>query len=274
MMDFLKYDRLYMYQALQKAAGRCKQNKECNERYPDIMQAFYDTYEWLKSDPLTLKVNNNAFEFPAFTLNSHEFVNIVYLQLVQESSIIHLPAFIYRFAARDTAFIKRVIEYQYGNPSKKFNSGMSACVECFDHYFPGDQARQEKFGEGLHPSFSEVPWFTTECDYWLPEVTDSTLMKPFKSTIPTLVLYGEHDPFSTRVQAESHIPWFKNVQISETPGMAHGPPSKRETGCWKEIITGFFQDPFKKISESCYQSLPEINMSVDLPGWAEDKRIP
>lgn len=206
MMDFLKYDRLYMYQALQNVADRCRQNKACHNRYPDMMQAFYDTYAWLKKEPLTVTVDKEEFEIPAFTLNSHEFVNMVYLQLLQEASIIHLPAFLYAFAARDTAFIKKVIEYQYGNPSKTFNSGMSTCVECFDHYYPGDQDRQAKFGEGLHPAFAEVPWFTTECDYWLPEITDTTLMKPFTSDIPTLVLYGEHDPLSTVVQARSHIP--------------------------------------------------------------------
>ncbi|MFH4966581.1 hypothetical protein V8G61_00135 [Gaetbulibacter sp. M240] len=148
---------------------------------------------------------------------------------------------------------------------------MSTCVECYDHYYPGDQARQEKFGEGLPPAFSEVPWFTTECDYWLTKVTDSTLMKPFKSDIPTLILYGEHDPTSNRAQAESHIPWFTRVQISKTPGMAHGPPSHRERNCWKEIINGFYHEPDKKIEESCYESLPQIEMSIDLPQWAKEK---
>ncbi|MFH4966582.1 alpha/beta fold hydrolase [Gaetbulibacter sp. M240] len=117
MMDFLKYDRRAMHNALQDVANRCKQNKDCNARFPNIEQAFYDTYNWLKEEPLTIEVSQDEFEFPNFTFNSHEFVTFIYHQLFYENEIIHLPAVLHAFANRDLGFIKKLIEYEYGSPS-------------------------------------------------------------------------------------------------------------------------------------------------------------
>ncbi len=268
MRDFLLYDQRNTYDALTAVFRRCEKNPECNTAFPDLEQEFYQAYEKLENNPMKLAVSLDEFEFPEFTLNAYEFVQLIYFQLFDESRITHLPALIHAFAMQDQEVIRRAITYEYGSPASNFDSGMSIAVECIDHYTPEAFGDFQSYGEGLHPAFSNVPWFNLGCEYWAPEAAATQDMAPFKSDVPTMIIHGEHDPVSTREHAETHLPWFSKLQIFTTPGMAHGPPSPRERGCWKDLITRFMTDPEQPVDSSCLQSLPEVRITADLPEWA------
>lgn len=268
--DIVRYDVPNFYNNLERIFNLCSNDPECSKKYTNLKDDFYNVYERLKSNPLILTVDTSKFRSPTFTLNSQDYIRIMYSRQTNESRIRSFPRIIQAFRDQEMNVIKNLVEWEFGGLNSNA-SRMGILVHCFDSYTESSFDEWEKEAEPYPQALSEIKYFLQPCEYWTDAAAPESLRQPFKSDVPALLISGELDPMNPPEASESYIPWFENAQHIMTPGMGHMFPTERENFCWTEMIQRFIAHPLQKVDTSCVSAIPEFKFDLKLPKWAKQE---
>lgn len=266
--ELLKMDVPNFARALNLLFGKCKNDPKCRELYPDLESDFYHVYQKLKRDPLTLKVDTAEFRSSLFTLNSQDYINVIYWLLARETRVRYLPRLIQAFKNKEMEVIKRIIEREFGGLGSE-GSRMGISVLCYDAYTHRSKKEWETAAESFPAALKEITYFLRPCEYWSGQYAPANWQMPFKSKVPAFIITGELDPMNPPEAGESFLQWFENAQHVTIPGMAHIPPSAREEDCWTAMIRDFIRDPLEKVNKQCIAEIPDTKFIHALPKWAK-----
>lgn len=266
--NIVRYDVPNFYNNLKRIFNLCSNDPKCSNNYPNLENDFYNVYESLKADPLVLTVDTSKFRSPTFTLNSQDYIRIMYYLQTKESRIKRFPRFIQAFRNQEMDVIKNLVEREFGGINST-GSRMGILVHCFDSYTENSFNEWRKEAEPYPQALSEIKYYLRPCEYWTDKAAPDDLRIPFKSNVPTLLISGELDPMNPPEASDSFIPWFQNAQHVMIPGMGHMFPTERENFCWTEMIQRFITHPLQKVDTSCVSAIPEFKFDLKLPNWAK-----
>lgn len=261
----------FFARALDRVFEGCAARASCRERYPDLRDEFYRTYEALDERPLTVPVSANDFRSSRFTVNSHDYVRTVYAQLWSESDVSHLPALIRAFGDRDTAIVREVVEREFGGVGSDFSWGMMYSVDCYDAHTPDSRTDFREAAAPFPSPLAEIEFFLRPCPYWSTARAPAEERAPLRSSIPALVLDGEFDPASPPAVGEKALQGLSEGHHVTIPGMSHM-PGPRSAECWASVIENFFERPDRRPDADCTEELPEVKILPELPPWARSPR--
>lgn len=268
--DLLRMDIPFFARALERVFRGCAAATACQESFPDLEEEFYRVHASLKREPLTVPVDPGQFHADTFTVNSQDYVLMIYRLLASEAEVVHLPALIRAFGERDQDVVRRMVEREYGGLSSSYSVGMASSVMCYDAHTPGSWAEWREAAAPYPSALAEIKYFLLPCDDWGEERASEEERTPFRSRIPTLVITGEFDPASSPGRDESQLRWLPKGHQVTIPGMAHFPES-RSMACWASLIEQFVRDPQQRPDDSCTEELPEVKILPELPSWAESE---
>ena len=268
--DIVRYDVPNFHNNLEHIFKMCSEDPECAEKNPNLKDDFYKVYESLKAEPLTMKVDTTEFWSNTFTLNSQDYIRIMYSRQTNESRIRNFPRVIEAFKNQEMNVIKNLVEREFGGLHSNA-SRMGILVHCYDSYSESSYDEWKQEAEPYPQALSEIKYYLQPCEYWTDETAPDSLRLPFKSNVPTLLISGELDPMNPPEASESYIPWFVNAQHVMTPGMGHMFPTERENYCWTQMIHDFIDYPLQAVDTSCVSAIQEFKFDLKLPKWAKQE---
>ncbi len=231
--------------SLNKVFASCKNNSECNSKFPNLENLYYETINKLEKNPLTVKAGKNVVESEQFTYNAEDFKVSLQQALYSDNLIEVIPLLITEFSNENENTLSALVAAFAA--LLKMDYGVYYCMTCneaipansFNEY-KQDVNRNNKLKTGL--SFYKSDYVV--CDKWNDGVLrDTTAMKKFSFSKPVLVFAGEYDPITPAKNGLDTKNKYSNSYLVEVAAAGHG-PSFSENG--NKIVTEFVNNPSQK----------------------------
>ncbi|HUE77673.1 MAG TPA: alpha/beta fold hydrolase [Longimicrobiales bacterium] len=265
--QLLTRDVPFFHRALNRVFRGCEAEPACVGRFPRLEEEFYQTYDLLQEDPFTISVDPDEFRSPVFTVNSQDFVEMVYWLLSSETDVAHVPAILRAFHDREADVVRRLVEDSYGGQSS-FSSGMGISVTCYDAHTPESWSAWQTAAAPHPDALSAIPYYLLPCDSWSAGRASPEERSPPVSRVPALVVQGEFDPMNPPQVGIEHLRSLAAGHLIVIPGLGHMPGS-RSSECWAQLVQQFIESPHEPLDASCTEDLPPVRMRPGLPGWAD-----
>ena len=238
-------------QALFGTFDACKQDPQCNEKYPDLKDDFRRAVKKLELEPYTFTYNENPW-----VMNVQDFLLVLHQLLYTKATIGQIPAVIQAVISENDTMLRGALAPTIA-VANLINFAMYMSVNAYDELpFNDDQSLQSDLA--ANPEIPEVPAFFGSdpklLQDWHPYRAEPYENAKVISDIPTLVFNGGLDPITPPINAEkaaghlskSYYMLFKNE------GHSFFSP------CFFEISTAFLNNPNQKPSADCISRLPPI----------------
>lgn len=229
----------------------CKNNPICHERFPLLEDQYFRAIELLKDDPLTLY----SSDIPVGEVIVNDYLaHLAFHQLLYVRDF--YPALPWLFEAlerRDKVVFSNMIEALF----ERGQNIMHAMYMIMSYYDYGLLMDFQQADESDPLKNALIYFDADELVYSTIDFIqlDSSIIEPFYSDIPTLILTGTHDPitppdFGRRVQK-----YLTEAYWLDFPGVGHGVSLGPD--CARDITAEFVSNPSVKPDQACIAELVE-----------------
>ncbi|NNE65084.1 MAG: alpha/beta fold hydrolase [Pyrinomonadaceae bacterium] len=229
---------------------RCKNDKLCSTKYPDLETVFYGLIKRLNKKPLRIPVvDKKSNESVEVEINGSDIASIAYDALNYPDAISGLPSRIYAISKGNLDSLGSFAATKLSGDG--FIWGMRYSVWCREEMpfqDPDRIASQTKRYSRLK-GFSIQPDFVEICRVWNVPPADPLENEPVVSDIPTLVLGGSYDPNTPPLWGKLVTENLSRSFFFEFPDMGH--LINFNSGCGIGMIGSFFVDPSKAPDSTC-----------------------
>jgi pimeloyl-ACP methyl ester carboxylesterase len=239
----------------------CAADPACNTAYLNLRRVFFDTLAALNKNPVSLVVTNPLDGKNYNMLFSGDaFFGLIFQLLYQTEALPLIPKLIYDASLGELELAGRIYGafLQLGPLSSR---GMMFSVQCNEELYFSTLEQYENSLLGypdLAPYLQDsiVGNFSYRvCTFWDSGHADAQENEPVTSDIPTLILQGEFDPITPPAWGQHAAETLSNSYYYLYPGVGHGAST---TGCAREMMIGFIQDPHQDPDGSCIEDMNGI----------------
>jgi pimeloyl-ACP methyl ester carboxylesterase len=237
----------------------CAANQVCNEAYPGLEAALFNTVDELNAEPVLRQITN------PYTGESHEalisgdaLLSLVF-QLLYDSKVRYfIPRIIYDVSQGDYNYLEKA----FGSlllSSSISSRGMMFSVQCreelpfssWDEY----QKQIELHAQlaGMYQGSILGDLIFRGCEIWDVGTAQPEANQPVVSQVPTLILSGEFDPITPPAWGFRAAESLDNAFPYEFPGIGHGASVADQ--CPLSMMTAFLENPHQAPDDSCIQHL-------------------
>jgi pimeloyl-ACP methyl ester carboxylesterase len=240
----------------------CAQDKRCNDNFPNLKEAFYETVNRLEAEPAMLKtIDPFTGQFYDVSWDGEAMVSTLFQILYQTSRLPDIPKLIYD-AYRDQDYSDWVYEGTFSIFAHEFMSdGMYYSVQCNEEV--SFNTREDLENSDLkYPEQLDVfgdSSLLEACAIWDSGKADPIENEPVVSDIPALVMAGQFDPVTPPSYAEEAAKTLSHSYYLEFPGMGHG--VSVDGGCPQGIVQEFLNDPSKQPNSRCIARMNKLSFS-------------
>lgn len=248
--------------AFNEIFNACAQDKRCNEAFPNLKEAFYETVNRLEANPAMVKTMDPfTGQFYDVSFDGEAMISTLFQLLYQTSRLPDIPKLIYE-AYRDQDYSEWVYEGTFNIFAHEFMSdGMYYSVQCNEELSFNSREELENsdlaFPEQLDV-FGDASLFDA-CEIWDSGKADPIENEPVVSDIPTLVMAGQFDPVTPPSYAEETAKTLSNSYFLEFPSMGHG--VSVDDGCPQAIVQDFLNDPNEQPNSRCIARMNKLTFS-------------
>lgn len=250
------YENIYtnLDRSIQKLFTTCKNDNECNNKYPTLKSDFETLCREFDKAPKSFEIGESNF-----VINKQDFLILVQQLLYDRQTIAFTPSFIMAvknnnsdvlaqslqaFAAR-LAVINVAAYWSVNSPDElKFNN---------IKYLQEDAAKYPYLQNGIS-LFSSDPDVMQK---WPSNKADKTPMVAVKSDIPTLLVSGEWDPITPPANGDKALQSLKNGSHVVFPNDGHCPINL----CFFNMAKSFLNAPLEKVDDTCTKSTNPIRFN-------------
>lgn len=239
----------------------CAADPACGTAYPNLRQVFFDTLAALKENPVSLVVTNplNRENYDML-FSGDAFFGLIFQLLYQTEALPLIPKLIYDVNHGELELAGRIYGalLQLGTISSR---GMMFSVQCNEElYF----STLEQYENELLDYPDLAPYLQDSivgnfgyrvCTFWDAGHADAQENEPVTTDIPTLILQGEFDPITPPAWGQHAAETLSNSYYYLYPGVGHGAST---TGCAREMMIAFIQDPHRGPDGSCIEDMSGI----------------
>lgn len=229
-------------QALDSIFARCAADAHCNERFPDLPQAFRELRDRLQQAPATVEIPNpvtGSREPVAF--GAAELAGAVRLLAYHANSIAIVPLLVHTAAAGDLAPLAAQMQMIAQQMSEALALGMHNAVMCSeDAPFYDDMAIDYEALEASYIGVMQLDAIAAMCSLWPAGPVDDGFHAPLATDIPVLLLSGEADPITPPRYAELAMVDLDAAQHLTASNQGHG---QAAVGCTPRLIGQFVASP-------------------------------
>lgn len=264
-VDMWLYSNLMEAQAhsLNSVFDNCVADKKCNASYPNLKNAYAEIIKKFDKTPVKVAVADPNCKEGAkckpveMLINDNLFSGYIVTELFSANPIPRLPKIIYDIYKGNYAALATMINgQQSGGEVIGTSEGRYYSTVCHDIAHTENKDTIEK-------SISMYPWLglpyyqpivlgaeiKTVCDKWVTKTAPPEFSLPVSSDIPTLILQGEYDPYSSPSWGRHVAETLSNSYLYVFPGLTHVPILGEK--CPISIAQQFIAEPNKKPDSSC-----------------------
>lgn len=229
-------------QALDDIFARCAADERCNERFPDLPQAFRQLRDRLQQAPASVEIpdpvtgNREAVDFGAA-----ELAGAVRLLAYHASSIAIVPLLVHTAAAGNLEPLAAQIRMIAEQMSDALALGMHNAVMCSeDAPYYDDMAIDYEALEASYIGVVQLDAIAAMCSIWPAGPVDDGFHEPLATALPVLLLSGEADPITPPEYAELAMVELEQAQHLTGKQQGHG---QAAVGCTPRLIGRFVDSP-------------------------------
>lgn len=248
---FLKNMMLNATESLERMFKLCEADEDCRAAYPDLEEKFFAYLEQLNKEPVTIPVINPANgETVTFVLNGDRLSTWIFSSMYFNTQV---PYSLSKFMAGDYSEIQNNAHIFF--PMHRFSYGLSYTI--FSSEGPDFtiedikvDGRYSAFVDGMSLFFGPKLLAQAQ-EFWKVKTLGSSLLKPLKSDIPTLILNGEMDHVLPMTYIKDMASHLSNGYMYLFPGVAHSPIDAGS--CAFMMAMEFLADPTKAPDSACME---------------------
>lgn len=252
--------------SLKKVFDQCKNDPDCNQKYPNLEGTYFKIIEDLTKKPFTVNVKKKIISTGKFTYNAEDFKIAIQQSLYRKKLIEVLPLLITEFDKRNSNTLSALVASFAG--SLGLDYGVYYCMSCNEAIpnnsiseFNNDALKFPKLKGGL--SFYKSDFFV--CDKWNSGLKTSQTVNDLSGLsdlqAQVLVFSGEFDPITPNSNGKSTVEKFKNGFLVNAPVFGHC-PSLSKIG--SKILTEFIKNPKKQPDVKDFESNAKVRFITNV----------
>lgn len=257
---------------LRKLFDACMMDVKCNTAYPNLETVFWEAYNSLNAEPVTLTTSIYPIGSVTETVDGTVFMSTV-LGSIKSSYFIHTaPQTIYRVKGGD---FSTLIAAQYSLPFAfdGINPGLYISMMCHEHVLA--TTPQELEAVSSQPGINSYAWLPfygdandvyKSCQSWGAVGPLLGENDPVVSEIPSLVITGSYDPTTPPKygrQLAEHLP---NSYYFEFENQGHVPSAADSSGCAMDTVLDFLDNPIVEPNRDCMDDLKKVEFLTPYTG--------
>lgn len=250
--------------ALDLVFAGCAADRACRAAYPDLERRFYNLVSRLNAEPAEfVNRDSKTGESKPAILTGGGLIGALFDILYVTPAIPLIPLIIANVEGGNLdgfLLLLRQIAASGG-----ISQAMYYSVQCAEEAPFGSAAERAATEDAVRPELARAlgPMFGGRmeaiCAAWPVRRADPRENEAVHSSVPTLVLAGEHDPITPPVFAEIAARTLPNSTVITFPGVAHGALLSTRT-CPYDISWAFLRDPSGPPDTGCLAEMEE-------PAW-------
>ncbi len=237
---------------------RCKKNKDCNSRYPNLKERLQKVLIKLQTEPLRFDHKGKPF-----VLNSHDAFLLLFISLYDRYSIGNIPFFI---EALENGETKPIIEFLrvFDSFYDLMNFPMNYSVDAYEELPFYDASAldmaigQSEFGAAFTFYDSAVKLLADWHSYRATNIENQAVV----SKIPTLMISGDLDQVTPPSNATGALQYLTNghevIFLDESHQFLNS--------CLFKITEEFLNAPFQKPNTDCSVEREPIEWNLSRSG--------
>lgn len=245
--------------SLSKVFQQCKNDIECNSKFPNLETVYYQTIADLDKNPITVDVDLSVLPSGTFTYNSEDFKIAVQQALYDKKLIELVPLLIYQFYNKNKGPLGPLVSAF--SSSLEMDYGVYYCVSCNEILPYNVVTKYEKDESQYSHLKGGISFYKSDfnvCDAWNAiKIENANIRSNLSEThIPILIYAGGFDPITPAVNGEKLKNAVKRGHLINAPIYGHG-PSFSPPG--QQIALNFINDPNKNQYISEFQQEQKVN---------------
>jgi pimeloyl-ACP methyl ester carboxylesterase len=243
--------------SLERLLRQCATDVRCRSEFPSLDRELAAMLDELDDDPIPLKTRWGAVEIDgavAETMITHALYDSDFLRYV--------PLAIRELRRRNAGFVEVLMRGAMGAGS---SGGFYYAARCFELAPPLAADSLERLRERypwLGRAHRAAPDLATVCEGFIPARTDSTVIQPVRSDVPTLIFAGEFDPTTPPEFGQRAAATLPNAHLLVLRGQGHD--VNVPTPCTAEIRARFLDNPLEPPDTSCLGTLPPLSFATNV----------
>ena len=247
----------------------CEADSFCNETFPELEATFWQTYDELNANPVTVPVTDpdTGIAYDAY-LDGNVFAATIRLLLYSSEILPGVPAFIDAAATGDYDWFERLYPALAIDATRDMAQGMYATVMCAED---ADFSVDDIVTDTVNPQIVEtqLPGILSLhpiCENAGIETLDNYVDNPVVSDIPALITSGQFDPITPASNGDILAGNLSNSTHLTFPGIGHG--AMFGGFCPLSIITNFLSNPDDTPDSSCIEDMSPrfVSLTTDPTG--------
>ena len=254
--------------ALERVLGRCAEDTQCSERFPDLHQDFIDVQQLFdKSPPVVELPDPLTGRIEEVELGSEEFGIAIRLLLYGHRSIALIPLLIHEAAEGNYGPLAAQFQMTVTQLTESLSIGMHNAVMCTEDipFVDPDNVDHDALAASyLGPLQLEA--LQTICSVWPAGVIDDGLRVPVATAIPFLLLSGDADPITPPRYATTAAVDLEKAWLLTGKDQGHG---QAVVGCVPRLISEFIATAtLEDVDTSCIEQSFAMPFFLDFSGPA------
>jgi pimeloyl-ACP methyl ester carboxylesterase len=247
---------------LQELFARCRADRACSTRYGDPYQTLQRLQARLRAHPQQLTLRDPyTFNLQQKSIDAAALAQLVRLYAYSPYTAALLP---YVLAEADAGHYEPLLgqaQVVIGDVSDSLTGGMALSVTCAEdadrlHANPADAGTV--LGNGL------TEWLLAACAVWPHASHPADFNEPLRTSLPVLVLAGEHDPVTPPRYAQEIVRTLPHARLLQVKGQGHG---LLTVGCMPRLLDEFLRQPgATQLDAHCLEVLAQTPFFVDANG--------
>lgn len=232
--------------------NECENSIDCNNRYPNIKNEFFEVFKNLVKTPYTFDYNGSPF-----TVNAQDMLLFVHQMLYARTTMGQIPAFVKALKSGNNTIITQALQ-PTSNVSNLINFAMYMSVNAYDE-LPFSDTKSFKNDLKLNEEFNNIApaYFASDTktlEQWHPHRAKAYENEPVVSDIPTLIINGNFDPVTPPANAIQAKESLSNSYYAEFEIEGHS----IFIPCFFSIAQQFLDNPNQSPDMSCSEEKSQI----------------
>jgi len=245
---------------------RCAESEACQERFPNIREAFLQLQQELTETPVTVLMPNPVTGQPEEVhFSNDEMAGALRLLSYHPSTVALMPLLIDEAVKGNYAPLAAQFMMIAENMADTLNVGMHNAVVCTEDapYFAGEDIAREAL-EATYIGPIQLDALDAICSVWPQGVIDDEFKVAVATDIPVLLLSGEADPITPPSYADLAAVDFGNALHLTGRKQGHGQAPR---GCVADVIGNFVAAAsVEDLDAGCMERLHAMPFFLDFSG--------
>ena len=236
----------------------CASDSICNGVYPNLKNRFLKFIEDTNKKPILLPIKSPIDSSLIYvSLEGHQIAS--FISLGNTWRLRGFPKFLDKLCKGEYKVLEPFVYDLFSDNSRSV--GMRLSVWCSEEY-PFENLSKEVKQKNVPSQFygmtsDAVP--IEICKIWKVKKATAIENKPFKTTVPVLLMNGEFDPDTPAFWGVQLQKEFTNSYHFVFKGMSHTPSQNWDNNCGMQLVNSFFDNPFTRPTPKCFEDLKPVS---------------